>query len=120
MLGIEFLDAVKRCPDYCIGLNHSEFGYVGHACWSGKAPCKLFQGLPCVPFARMNPSLFHAISEPTEPDPAGKTCECGNIFTPRCNRQAYCAECSTKRRKAKLKTNLQRFRMKSLKNKGTL
>ena len=106
----EFLNAARRCPNYCIGLNLSDFGYIGDACWTGKAPCKLFQGLFCAAFARMNPSLFHPISEPTKPGLTCKTCECGTAFIPGSNRQTFCDECSTKRRKAKQREYLKHFR----------
>lgn len=127
------LDAARACPNYVLGL-----GNTGHGCKLDGDHCKLFRGLPCGPFKRMNPNLFQPTLGSTEsnpdvepelpasgPDlqtegvlnkkvvsvnPGFKTCECGATFTPGSNRQARCADCSAKRRRTKQQEYLCRFR----------
>jgi len=53
-------------------------------------------------------------SETTGMAPRLKICECGKAFTPRCNRQVSCDECSPRRRKIKQRGYLKAFRAKSL------
>ena len=48
-----------------------------------------------------NLCAFRAPSEATETASRLKICECGKGYTPRCNRQACCDECSARRRKEK-------------------
>jgi len=57
-------------------------------------------------------SLCHP-SEATGTAPRLKICECGKGFTPRCNRQVSCDECSATRRKIKQRGYLKAFRAKS-------
>jgi hypothetical protein len=61
-----------------------------------------------------NSYLICTPSETTGSASGLKICECGKRFTPRCNRQASCDECSLKRRKLKQRGYLKAFRAKSL------
>ena len=58
------LDAARACPNYVLGL-----GNTGHGCKLDGDHCKLFRGLPCGPFKRMNPNLFQPTLGSTESNP---------------------------------------------------
>ena len=101
-----FPGVATHCPNYLFGL-----GNTGHACALSGSHCKLFEGLRCEPFARMNPSLFPAASESIGTSPPLETCrECGDPFIPGSNRSAWCAACSKLRRKEKLSAYSRSYR----------
>ena len=52
-----FPGVATHCPNYLFCL-----GNIGHACALSGSHCKLFEGLRCELFARMNPSLFPSAS----------------------------------------------------------
>ena len=135
MNGPDLLTMARQCCNYLFGL-----GGIFHACALDNDHCKIFRDLPsvgrCEAFEKMHPMLFprclNAPDEPESPlkpstlendaktseileeaDPRLKICECGKGFTPRCNRQVSCDECSARRRKIKQRGYLKAFRAKS-------